>query len=217
MERAGRFVPITGILFAALVVAGIFTVPNTPNSDASGARVITFYTAHRSSQKASSVALVFAAVFFIFFVGSLYGFLRRAPAAHTLATVGLGGAFLFALGFAIFAGVGFALADVPNRLTPGAAQALNVLDNDLFFPLAIGSVVFGIGIGLAIVRSGLLPVWLGWVVLVLGILSVPLFPLYFALLLWTVVVSILMYLRLGEPGGTEARASSAPPGPVAPA
>lgn len=199
MTRLGRYAPLTGIVFVALTVVAILISSNSPGSSSSGARVISFYTAHKSSQKASDLLFGLGFAFFVFFAGSLYGFLRRASSAHTLATVGLGGALLFALGFALFTGVDYSIADVPGKLSPSAAQALNVLDNDLFLPFALGSIVFGVGMGLSIVVSGLLPAWLGWVLIALGIVSIPVFPLYFVLLLWIVVVSIMIYRRSGEP------------------
>jgi hypothetical protein len=198
LTRWGRFAPFTGMVFVVLIVVSIAVSANTPDSDASGVRVISFYTTHRSSVQASDILFGLAAVFFAFFAGSLYGFVRRPPAAQTLAAVGLGGALVFAVGMAIFAGLGFALADVPGKLSPGAAQALNVLENDLFMPFAVGSIVFGVAMGLAIVRGRELAPWLGWALLALGILSVAVFPLYLVLLVWIVVVSILLYRRTGE-------------------
>jgi hypothetical protein len=118
-----------------------------------------------------------------------------------MALVSLGGALMFAVGFGLFGGIDFALADTPSKLTPGAAQALNLLENDLFFPFAIGSITFGVATGLAIVRSGLLPAWLGWVVLVLGILAATPAALIglVGLLIWSLVVSIMIFQRSAQP------------------
>jgi hypothetical protein len=199
LDRLSRYAPFTGVVFVVLVLIGIFTGNSSPNADASGERVISFYVAHKSSQQASDLLLGFAFMFFLFFIASLYTLLRNSPAVHTMALLGLGGALMFALGFAVFGGVDFALADVPKKLTPDAAQALNVLDNELFLPLFIGAVVFGVATGLAIVRSGLLPAWLGWAVLVFGIaVGTPAFFIgLIGLLIWTLVVSVLIYRRSG--------------------
>jgi hypothetical protein len=49
-------------------------------------------------------------------------------------------------------------------------------------------------------RGAALPKWLGWVAIVIGILTLippTSFPALFAFLIWTVIVSVLMYLRGG--------------------
>ena len=122
----------------------------------------------------------------------------------------LAGATLLVAGVGIFSGLDLALADVPSRLSPAAAQALNVLNNDMFFLVAAGGCVFGISSGLAILRGARLPKWLGWVAIVIGIISVsPLgFIGFLASMVWTVLVSILMYMRSGV-------ATQAPPAPSA--
>jgi len=209
--RWSRLAPLTGVLFVAFAVASFPVSSNTPNSDASGARVIAFYEAHQSSQRVSDVLFVVASVFLMFFAGSLRGYLRRTPAAEALSAVVLAGAVPLAVGIALFSGLDFALADVPSHLEPAAAQALNVLNNDLFFPIAVGGGVFGIASGLAILRGAPLPKWLGWAAIVIGIASMTPagFPALLAFFVWTVIVSILVYLR-SAPGA--AAGSAAAPG-----
>lgn len=206
LDRLSRFAPLTGIAFAVLTLISIFSSNTSPSSSASGAHVLAFYAAHKSSQQASDFLLGIALIFFLCFIGSLYGLLRRSPGAQTLATLGLAGAVLFALGFALFAGIDFSLAQASRTLSPQAAQALNVLDDQLFLPAFVGAVVFGLAIGLAIVRSGLLPAWLGWVLLVVAIATGT--PASFVgaigLVVWTLVVSVLIYRRGEQPAGVEA-------------
>lgn len=45
------------------------------------------------------------------------------------------------MGATVGAGLVYALADVPSRLTPAAAQALNVLDNDVSLTANVGGAV----------------------------------------------------------------------------
>ena len=91
--------------------------------------------------------------------------------------------------------------DHDELAAPAAEQALNVLQDDLFPVNFVGLAAFMFGNGLAIVKSKALPQWLGWVAIVIGVLSVaaPIawFSL-FSLLGWTLVASILVYLRQGE-------------------
>ena len=103
-------------------------------------------------------------------------------------------------------GMEFAATDVPAKISPAAEQALNVLQDNVFLALLVGAGVFLIGSGLAIVatgsatevarldrgrRSPILAVTpLGWLVAI------------FALPIWTLIVSVLMFL---PPGGASRR------------
>jgi hypothetical protein len=209
-DRWSRRAPLTAVIFAALAVAGfVISNGNSPNSDASGAKVIAYYQAHGSDSQTSDFFFVFAYIFFFFFAGSLRAHLRAG--AEALSAVSLAGATLLVAGIGLFGGTDLALADHPNLLTPDAAQALNLLNNDMFFPVAAGSCVFYISAGLAIVRSGALPKWLGWVAVVLGVISVS--PAFFvgflAAIPWALITGIVMYRRGGP--------VTAAPAPIAPA
>ena len=198
--------PLTGLLFVGLTVAGAAISNSTPNSDATGARVIAFYVAHRHDQRLGDILFVFASLFFVFFAGSLHGYLRRTPTAQAASTLVVAGAVLVAAGLSVVSGIDYALADVPSHISAGAAQALNVLDNDVFFTVSVGGCVFGIASAVAILRGARLPNWLGWVAVVIGIaMATPAF--WFAglvLFVWVLIVSTLIYLR----------SASATPAPV---
>jgi hypothetical protein len=78
-----------------------------------------------------------------------------------------------------------------------------------FLPLIGGAFLFGIGSGLAILRGARLPKWLGWVVIVLGIAALippASFPALVGFAIWSVIVSILMYVRIGGAQKPEADA-----------
>jgi hypothetical protein len=206
LDRLSRFAPFTGILFVVLMLVGILTSHSSPNANASGQRVIAFYTAHRAGQETSDIVLAFALVAFLLFIACLWGFLRQAPSARTLSLLGFGGAVAFAVGFGLFGGIDYSLAYASHSLTPDAAKALNVLDNELFLPNSIGLFVFAIGTGLAIARSGLLPAWLGWFVLVFGIATgtPAFFPGVIGVMVWALIVSVLIYRRNEQPASVGA-------------
>ncbi|MDX6669370.1 MAG: hypothetical protein QOK04_2750 [Solirubrobacteraceae bacterium] len=198
-DRLSRLAPLTGVLFAGLTVASFVLSNNSPDPKSSGRRVIHFYEAHQSSQRASDLLLALAVVFLLFFAGSLRGYLRRTPAAEPLSAVVLAAGVLLAAGLALFAGMDFALADVPSHLDPAAAQAMNVLNSDLFIPTSTGGCAFGIASGLAILRGARLPKWLGWVAILIGIITVTPAAIVGLLgfIVWTVVVSLLIWRRGG--------------------
>ena len=155
-DRWMRFAPLTGIVFVGLFIATFAVGGSTPGVHATGLKVISYYKAHHSGQKASDYLGVLGVVFLLFFAAALRTYLRRVEAARALAPLGFGGAIVLGMSGATFSALSWALVDARNTLDPSAAQALNVLSNDFFWPFAVGVAVFGMGYGLAIARSGAL-------------------------------------------------------------
>jgi mannose-6-phosphate isomerase-like protein (cupin superfamily) len=110
-------------------------------------------------------------------------------------------AVLEAAGQSIGAGIGYALAAVPGRLDPAAAQALNVLSNDLVLTNTAGLFLFGLAAGIAILRGRRLPIWLGWVAIAMAIVVVtpPKALAFVVLVVWMVVVAVLIVFRDASP------------------
>ncbi len=200
MARWIKVAPLTGVVFVGLMVAAFALGGGSPGSGATGQHVINFYRAHKGSQQASAFLVLYGMSFFLFFAANLRSFFRSSLPGSSLPSLSFGGAVFTAVGAALLGSLGFALADVPKKLSPGAAQALNVVSNDLFFPLLAGTCVFMIANGFATLRSRGLPVWLGWIAIVIGVIAVtPIgFIGFLALLGWTLVVSVLLTLRNRE-------------------
>jgi hypothetical protein len=206
-SRITRLGPLTGVLFAVLTLVAIFSGGETPDTDASPIKVLSYYTLHSSKVETSAVLFAFAFLFAVFWAGALAGFLRRTGGADGLASLVVAGAVLMAVGAGVLAAIEYGLAHEIHRVGPQTAQTLNILDNVLFLPLVIGGSVFGLASGLAILGGADLPAWLGWVAIVLGIVAaIP--PIgFFALLVlivWTLVASILIFLRSAEGEPTRA-------------
>ena len=176
MSRLARYAPLTGAMFAILSAATIIITPASPSSSASGATVISFYEAHGSTEQKSVLISMAALVFFMFFAGTLRTHLRTQTSG-SLPALSLAGATLFTAGLSLSAGFAFALADVPTKIQAATAQTLNMLDEDVFFTMEIGIAVFTLATGLAILCSGALPKWLGWLAIVIGLFTLvpPLF------------------------------------------
>jgi hypothetical protein len=189
-----RRAPWTGIVAALLaVVAIIVGGTDTPSFDAPAREVADYWD--DSAQIVAALLGSLAAVFVAFFAATLRSRLREAGALASLALVG--GA-LFALGVGIFGGLSFTLADLAGsdkQIDPGALQALNALNEDLFLPTIVGLCVFYVGTGLALLSSGVLPRWWGWLTFALGILCVlgPAgFVAFVASVPWMFVTAILL-------------------------
>ena len=149
------------------------------------------------------------------------GHLRRVLAAAEgpggmLSAIAFAGTVVMALGIAIDMTISIALAEAAEDVEPAAVQALQALwDND-FVPIALGIELFLLSTGLAIVRHGGLPKWLGWVALVLALLGMT--PLGFAAFLggavWILTASILLAVRARAGAGGGAPPAPAQPGAV---
>jgi hypothetical protein len=204
-----RLAPLSGVVFAALLVV-VFTSPETPGTHDTGVQVIQHYNNHKNAHFVADICGGLGVVFFLFFISSLRSFFKDKEGADGLSMSALVGGIFIGMGGAIFTSLDIALIDARHDISPQAAQALNVLSNDFFFPFEIGLIVFSLSIGLAIIASGALPKWLGWVMVVIGVVAfTPVGFFGFGLvLLWSAIVAILIYLR-SRPGVESAQSAPA--------
>ena len=203
MNRKNEWlVPLTGV---AVIIVGIigFSIAGEPKSaDEPVGEIVEFYVDNKDSVQIGAFMQVLAGLLLIFFGAYLRRFLRTAgEEQEMLATVAYTGFVVTAIGFAIDGTISFALAEAADDIEPAAAQALQALwDND-FLPLQLGVLAFLWGAGLAIARSGVLPRWLGWIMIVLGVVGFT--PVGFVsamgAALLVLVLSILMSLRARRP------------------
>jgi hypothetical protein len=208
-----RLAPLTGIPFALLLAFTFFGTPNTPDTHDTGAQVIEQYQKHHSALLVGDICGALAVVFFLFFISSLRSYFKgREGGADGLSLSALVGGILIGVGGGLFTSLDVALIDARHDITPQAAQALNVLSNDAFFPFEIGLIVFSLSIGLAIIASAALPKWLGWVMVVIGIVAfTPIgFFGFFVVLIWALIVSILIYRRTAPDARAPASAPATP-------
>jgi hypothetical protein len=214
--RLERLAPLTGVGFLILIVIGFVVGGSTPDIDDPAAEVVAFWRDNTGRQYTSAWLVGVAALFLLWFGGSLRSAISRAEGGDgRLAALSFGGTITAAVGLLLLASMTFALADTAGEMPPQVVLTLNVLSYDLFLPLAGGVVVLLVAAGIAFIRIAVLPRWLGWVALVLAV--VILTPLGFfgllAWLLWITVVSILLYLRGGDasslPGGRDDTAAGA--------
>ena len=89
-------------------------------------------------------------------------------------------------------------------------RSIHVLSQELFFTVTVGVSAFFLGAAFATLRTGMLPRWLGWVALALGVVSaIPSHVLggvldhigyvsFIGLCGWMLVVGVLLALRGGE-------------------
>jgi hypothetical protein len=219
LQRWHVLAPLTGVLFVVLAVAAFIISGETPGTDDSPQKILNFYVDNDTSQLWAGAVLAWSTVPLMFFLGVLRSTLHAAegPIAR-LSAVAFGGGIVLIIGALSFAGFTFTLGDIADDgLTPQAAQALNALNSDFFFPVAVGTATLMIATAIASLASRVLPAWLAWSALVIGIVALTPggFFAFLAFMLWTVAASIVLWrARSAEPPAT-APPATAPPAPVA--
>ena len=193
-----RLLPLSGIVFVALIVLGVMLGGSTPASTATGSKVASYYDSHQARMVIVSFVLATAGFFIVVFASTLGRLLSPAEehAEQIWDRVLLGGGIVFATAAGLVGAINFALADSPTKISGSALQSLNLLGNDswVLWNAALGVFMLGAaGVWLTSARGQR---WVGWIALVLGVaLFIP-FADFFALLasgLWIIGTSIALF------------------------
>jgi hypothetical protein len=214
-----RWLPLTGVAAVVLWIVGVFVLESaSPGGDASAFEMLAYFEEDSTSIYVGAFLFALGTAFFVWFLGSLRAaFLAREGQPGQLTAV----AFAGGVGKAVFdmgvmgGMVAAALAaDETDDLSPQAAQSLFFLDDAFFIGAEFMALVFMAAAGAVILITRALPVWLGWLALLiaLGLLIVPIgwAFLLFGVPLWVLLASVTLYLR-----GPEAPAAAAAVPPTA--
>ena len=206
MKKRGshRSTAILGTAFAAVFVAVFALGGESPEETAPAADVIAYFQDHASQVRLGAFVLVIAAVLLLFFAGGLREALEgdqgSAP-GKGLPTVAFGGAVAYAMSLAVMAVSALALVTAADSGNPDAVTTLNILDNKTFLLFMVGLSAMMLGTGLPGLQAAVLPRWLGWVSIVLGVLA-PAgpggFAAFFAFPFWVVAVGVGLARRSAE-------------------
>jgi hypothetical protein len=171
-SRPSRRIAPAAVLFPALTIAALAAVGSTPAADASAEEVAAYYSEHESGVLASSFLGTFAGAALVWFAAQLRGHVRaRGEQASDVAAVIFGAGLLIAVGLTIFAGIEAAAAGSVDDISPESLQTLNVLDNEMFFTLALGNLLMYGALAVAALRHGAFPRPLGWTLAALAVVS----------------------------------------------
>ena len=200
MARWERLAVLTGVVAVALWIVGVFVLEQArPGDEPSAEEILAYFTDNTTTIYVGAFLFALGTAFFVWFLGSLR--------AAFLAAEGVPGrvtaiAFAGGLGKAVFdLGVmgGFVAGGIASEegLTPEAAQAIYFMDDAFFIGAEFMAFVFMAACALLVFRTRVLPVWMGWLALVIAIgLLVVVYGwpfLIFGLPLWVLLASILLW------------------------
>ncbi len=209
-RTSDRLAPLAGVVFVLLSIVGFALGSDEPDANASAAKVMAFWTDNDGKEMFISAIFAVATAAVVVFGAALREALRAAEAGfERLASIAFAGVVIAATGILTIVSITFTAADTVGDVSPQVTQTLSALNGDFFFPMAIGFSVMLIASGIVVLRTGLLPRWLGWISIVLGVCGFT--PagivVFFGVQVWILVVSVLLYLR-----ATKGTAEPAPAG-----
>jgi hypothetical protein len=193
---------IGGILFVVLAIPSFLSAPDTPVATSGPQDVIDYFNGRQDGILTNNgLLLIFAAFFFLWFLGVIYGVLRGAEGeGYGFSPVALAGGVLF---------IALILAGAAVEIVyPATLARFEDFQQDAqlgFLSLALSGWMYRfafVGMSALIaatsvtaLRTGVLPVWVGWAGFLFAIVALLriLGPLGAWLsLLWIVAVSLLM-------------------------
>jgi hypothetical protein len=189
---------LTGAIGIAVILLAFIAVGgSTPSVSDSGDKILRFYKQHRDRQMLAGLVLALGAMILLVYVAMLRWTLALAPARGRLATVAFGAGVIAVGGLLFMAAIHVALADSAKYVGPDTIRGLAALDNDSYVPMAAGIGAMVLAAGGSLVRTRLLPLWVGIVAIIAGVATFTPAGFFAVLLgaLWIFVTSIWFAAR----------------------
>jgi hypothetical protein len=214
--RIARWVPSSGIAFAALVIVATILESGVPGKHASDSSWTAYYadSGNRHKEEIAFFLIGLAGLCFLQFLGSLRGALARSegePARITTAAIGSGVAFIaiaiaaHAAGSAVSGAVSYYGDDF--TVDPDTARLLSGLSYGFYVMSLFAAAAMALAVTTLAFVTRVFPLWLAWagvVATVAGILGFMGFT-GVVVLAWIALVSIV--LLLPQPTTPEATAT----------
>jgi hypothetical protein len=200
MNDFTRWLPLTGILSVLIIVAG-FLLGEPPDASHPPQEIVDFYVDNGDKLQYGTIGFIIALILFVTFGSYLRTVLDRGEGSTGISSlIAFSGAVVFAVGGAIDATIQFGIIEAVDDLEPTQIQTLQALwDND-WVPIQLGITMFILASGLSIVRHKSLPVWLGWIAIVIGIVGLtPVgFVAFLATGVWILVLGVMLLINEGS-------------------
>jgi hypothetical protein len=197
-----RLLALTGPLFTVVFAIAVIVSDDGPGEKASGKAVVAFVNDHDTELLVGAFGGPLLAALIVLFFSYVRSVARSRGAEGAGPTVMLGGAVLWAAGLLLGSMLNLAAVGAADDNLEQVAQTLNVLLEAEWIPFIAGTAVTLIGVGMTTLSTRVVPAWLGWLALVIGIIGLfgpGGFATFFVGPLWMLVSGILLYVRTEEP------------------
>jgi Ni,Fe-hydrogenase I cytochrome b subunit len=199
MNSKTWWAPLSGIVFAAVLVTGFYVGGEPPSaSEHSAEKLASMYVANADQLRMSAYILAVALVFFVYFASILKSALDSAAGEMgCLSRVAFAGAIIFTVGAATDITLIVAICEAAKHIDPVAVQAMGAYwDND-FVPFAVGVELLMSATAISSLRHGGIPKWLGALAAVIAVVGLTPWG-FFAMPatgIWIILVSVVLALR----------------------
>ena len=215
-RAAVRLGGLSGILFVVLFVPSYLSAPDSPIATSGPQDVIDYFTDRQDGILIiNGLLLVFAAFFFLWFLGVLHGVLQGAEGeGYGFSSVSLAGGLIFIAlvltGAAVEIVYPATLARFENFQQDAQLGFLSLALSGWMYRFAfVGMAALIAATSVLALRTSVLPGWLAWAGFVAALVALLRFlgPLGgWLALLWVIVVSVLMFTGgVGSTGGPRTR------------
>jgi hypothetical protein len=190
---------LTGLGFAVLLIISFIVQGGPKDADHSPGEIAQWYVDNKDAAEISAFISLVAGALLIFFGAYLRKVLAAAEGVGSMLPVlPLIGLAIVAVGASIDAALLFAAAEAAGDVPDPTIQTIQAIwDND-FATFALGTMVFLWSVGIAVVRTGALPKWMGWAAIVFGVVSIAGPAAFFAAPLaglWILVASVVLAMQ----------------------
>jgi len=201
MARLTRVLPLAGVVFAVLAMAGNLTIGDFPDTDTPVGTLAKYYAGHHSQVGRGGALLGYSVVFFALFGVALWSRVRRSLASPLIAGAVLVGVAMVAVNMLTSADSYYTLGQIggDSATTPQALQSWHITGS--IGGVGADSIVLLLSVAAAGILARALPRWLAWTALVLGVLHfTPLaFFAYLLFYVWAVAAGIALTVRPEAP------------------
>ena len=200
-----RYAPLAGVVSVVLWVVGAL-IEQGAIKDKTPETLLASYTGKEGRILLGGLLWLIGTLVFFWFLGSLRATLAEAEGGVLrLTTIAFAGGVGAAICGLLFPGadMGAAITDDKDLSAP-TAEAIRVVGNAFFIGAEIALAVLLIATALVVFRTRVLPVWIAWISVILGIVLIILpigwAAVLFAFPIWVLIVTYLLWS--GGPGVT---------------